>query len=619
MGTTFLFLAMAGAAVAGDGDAQIPTYQTFCRLKDASANVGNLLEHCQELTELLQRAQRDVATLKNASDKALVDCHSKADGAALKQLEAKLDILVADDSAVLTDPEPSCDTTSIDQLSADELKKLTTPEATYLKAYRAWDQAQSTLKSQTDRFVEWHDVKTGVFAQATSVPGYAPSPRSSGQPQIAGLKDCNLTVDVRDTELLQDPNGCARLAHAHGDPTLRIDQLDKPSRPPRTKLLPSIEISDKSGSGQVLLSTTYNRYRGFGDSGRQTRTPSTWGWTAGFEAQTKDGLATIIDNKVANGDFFDRERLNTTLAAKGSIGWNYYPQQTLQQFERDRRMLVQAMTGACLKSLGDGTTKIATNCSDAMLLAWVYERAGGKYVRMDQVEAYEKLIWRPTAKYPVRGFGFTFRAGFPSASFFDFSDADGVFQPSWVDTADFFTKDPTLRTGKVGPKLASEFGGYLYRHWPDLLGLQGLTARLDLGRRHDLEDLTDKKINICRTDLPGAGASVVNETARCKEVLAFEPEFETSTTGKLSSRLLFREVDGIGALGIAPSIFAKWIPDKKDTYTFDVPVFFADQDTGLRTGLMLRHEVDYAKVADKAATSLFFFISTEFSLDGSKD
>ena len=194
-----------------------------------------------------------------------------------------------------------------------------------------------------------------------------------------------------------------------------------------------------------------------------------------------------------------------------------------------------------------------------------------------------------------------------------------MFQPSWVDTADFFTKDPTLRTGKVGPKLASEFGGYLYRHWPDLLGLQGLTARLDLGRRHDLEDLTDKKINICRTDLPGAGASVVNETARCKEVLAFEPEFETSTTGKLSSRLLFREVDGIGALGIAPSIFAKWIPDKKDTYTFDVPVFFADQDTGLRTGLMLRHEVDYAKVADKAATSLFFFISTEFSLDGSKD
>lgn len=600
-------------------------YYEFCERSGHEIHQERIAA-CLEIAELLRQAELEVIAAENNAKRLFLECSG-----ALKKESAldRLKVVLAEDMP--THPTPvekrDCDTSSIDNLKDKDLAKLRTPQAKflleerraqenrrafvrYLEAFKT-NQRNAVVTDKGDTYRSFGDPSTG--------PIFVDQQRDRDKTDLANLNNCKLSDAASDALLVSRPRGCIDLAEAIGDPLVRWSGGPEPSRPSGLRVLPKIEIGKSSSNGQILLSDTLTRSAGTEVPDWEKRRPYSISWSAGAEVAVKDGVGAIIRDNADEANFFSRERLNTSLAAVGSLGVNFFPTQTIEQFDRRRENLFVDLRAECEKSLTQKSTNIETDCSDGRLLAWLFERKDGKYIRAARVEEYKDMIWRASAKHPAYGYGITARAGLPSRDYYDFTDADGKFQPSLVDVDNFFSANPTTRLATVGPKLAYQLGAYGYKYFPGAFGFKGITARFDLGRRFDIQDLDKKTIEICRLDLIDPAIPVVNESARCRSgILPFQPEFETSWIPKAEIRVLTKHSDRFGSFGFAPSVRAKIRPGDDDVLTFEFPVYYSQADGKLSSGLKYVHSIDYADDESKAAGALLLFLSSDLTLDGSK-
>ncbi|OAN82540.1 hypothetical protein A8B77_11600 [Erythrobacter sp. EhN03] len=641
MAFSLLFLAVAGSPAADAGS--MPKYSQFCVLKSDERidDSATLKAKCLAAAKALRKVELELIAQENKAHKLDFECRELLDRMRPVNRMDQFDKALAELKNATTGGSDTKATTQCELAnSADGTSEQRSSLKTLIKkrdaAFAAVRKGRDDLKTGMGELRKLHGTDS-KFVAAPAVQVYTPPTNQTDEVysfekalanvgsdrtvRPSPLDACRIDPAATRSRIVVNANECTKLAIAIGDPLVRHEGGKQAGSPVRKDLLPKIAIEATGGKGGITISDTFKRFRSARVTDWHVRQPNAMTYEVGVEVGVDEGVGSIFSDATDRGDFFT-DRLSSTIALKGSLGWNFYPKQKRPDFDKELEKLYRDFAAKCRATLVAATTWVPTDCAERNLLAWVYERKDGRFVRKDQVDKYEKLIWQSGAVYPEFGGGFTVRFGLPQVDYFEFSDSDGEFDPTLVDTADFFenTDGPTLGKARRGPLPAFEIGGYGFRHWSLAENggfLEGVTFRGDVALRRDFPDLSKKKIEICRIDLPSpAIADVINESERCKDgILTFRPALETSAivTGQL--RLMTRKYDGFGAIGIAPSIQGKFGDD--DIVTIEVPLYYSQSGEGLKSGVKFVHRITYGDQKDESASALLFFFSTDFSLDGS--
>ncbi len=573
---------------------------------------------CEKRIKLIKAAEAELTGLKNkvnALELACLELIEKIrNSSALTQLNRELGLEARQDAYVAY----SCSVESGEESSSPAL----------IKAVDAYNRAkddmagkEALVESARDRFVEMH---RAVFYAASETGLHTAGNFEEGTREQVTLVQCDPGKSDLQSRLLDGPKNCMRFAEASSAPRSLLPQNERLRTRGGPQFLPSITTGQNGSNAELKVTGTFDRFSAHFPEGEDHRRPKSLTWSAGIEAKAEDGIANIIGGNSSDANFFSLDRLSSTLIGKGSLGFNFFPRQSKDEYERLRRAFIAAARKACKDTLNSNKTSVATNCRDEYLLVWLYERKDGDYARSELVEKFEKLIWNSSAEYPEFGTGLSFSWGLRDQTFHRFSDEDRKFVASEVDEDRFFLPKTDVRSDKfdsINDKFAFTGGVYGYRHFAfnDRSHFKGITLRADATWKYDLEDLSKKEIEICKTDISAIGAAGVFRTSdRCKKTVPFEPQFETTFVPKVELRLATKPWWRLPEMGFAPNVSAQFKDGLDETLRFELPVYFTAKGSVLSGGVGIAHEIDFERTKDKAETSVFIFVGREFSLDGSK-
>jgi hypothetical protein len=632
---------------------------TFCQrdLTKASANNTEAIEKCEELAAALQSAELSLVNSENDANLILAKCRKIAaklnspselekfsvlfeqlggvngylDGKgapSAKAEEITPDAIMSNDceeKSVISERLPEAASAQYKELARQLIslkKRLSEARRINTTTAQDFDKAVSNLSL-------WHGETEGVSSSSASLRKRVV--RTSKSRLQLSREDCSLPVKIDAAGANQvaflAPNSCRKFLVQQARPAVGWASEKRFGPPSTFDLSQSLTAGSSSGNAKLEISNTISRFNLSFErdpiSDSFSRRPKNLTFRVAAEAKLEDGIASFIQNNSADRNFFSLERLNTTAQLSGALGINFFPRQSAKEFEALAGKLREEIEQACQKSIREKTTKVVTDCLEPSLTVWLLELKDKKYARKTLVEKYDQLLWNSDAEYPEFGFGGRFSVGLRNRSFHNFTDEEGQFDASLVDTGAFFSDPKTSNQfGEISNRPSYNLGAYGYYHvYGDDLGWgEGLTTIVTATLQNDLPKLRDKEIEICQSDLGAiSNDGVFERSDLCEKTLPFKPEFETTIIPSIEFRFGLPEVTWTSKLGAALKASAEIGKATGDTLRFEAPLYLSAKKDVLIGGVGVAHEIHFVPgKANTSATTFYIFVGRKFSLDGSK-
>lgn len=424
-----------------------------------------------------------------------------------------------------------------------------------------------------------------------------------------GEEDRNEWAETRLTNYLSKEKGGKKVSFA------RIDQ-------PFVSRI-SFSKGDEALDAQYLFPLSRRRLP-VADGVRIITTSLGFGLSASFDSDNKNvGL-------IARGGSFADDRVTASI----TFGRQYYPSKLHRggkgTLEEQAKGFASALVDRCKTAQKAEVTNLTTSsskpagCDSLNLLDWSFDPDDAERFKMN-VDAYNRAFWEPGEKeLPEYGFGLSATVGMQNFKYILPSEfLPGIIPdpqvPTFLSTLLAESKDGSKPD--LGQQEARRFspsvGGHLFYllegRW---LVFDGLLIResATLARRWDIEEKFANK-EYCALKVGPVGECKKFNIAAPQAHVSFEPSLNLRTRidlgfGRYGPARYFAKI------GLSPAITFN---SHKDSYRLVVPAFLgADKDGQLTGGIQFARDFG-SEDPDENVSVWSVFLSTPFSMDGSKN